>query len=123
VKISEFAEKSAVSADTVRYYERIGLLPRAGRNASGHRDYGADDLVWMAFLQRLRKTGMSIQNMVRYADLRAEGADTLSARRDMLLDHRKAVRAQLAELRGSLAALDRKIEIYDDMIIAEKEHT
>ncbi|MBU1289194.1 MAG: MerR family transcriptional regulator [Alphaproteobacteria bacterium] len=121
MKISDFAQKTGVSADTVRYYERIGLLPRAGRDASGHRDYGEGDLVWMAFLQRLRKTGMSIRDMTRYAVLRDEGDTTLQARRDMLTAHRKTVRDQLTELRHSLTALDQKIRIYDAMIIQEKD--
>ena len=119
VKISEFATRSDVSADTVRYYERIGLLPRVDRDGAGHRDYDADDLAWLAFLQRLRTTGMPIRDMLRYAGLRAEGAATLSARREILFEHRKSVRAQIAALRSDLTALDQKITTYDDMILSE----
>ncbi|MCB2101593.1 MAG: MerR family transcriptional regulator [Rhodobacterales bacterium] len=113
MKIGELAKRSGLSAHTIRYYERIGLLPRADRDGAGHRDYGADILVWVAFLDRLKTTGMPIREMLRYAALRAEGAGTEAARRDLLDRHRAKVRAHVAELQTCLAVLDTKIAGYD----------
>lgn len=112
MKIGELSARAGLSVDTIRYYERIGLLPRAGRDAGGRRDYDATILVWIAFLSRLRVTGMPIREMVRYAALRAEGPATEGARRALLEAHRDRVRLHLAELTTSLAALDAKIAAY-----------
>lgn len=73
MKIGELAKRAGLSAHTLRYYERIGLLPRADRDASGQRDYDASILVWIGFLERLKTTGMPIREMLRYAALREQG--------------------------------------------------
>lgn len=67
MKIGELSARAGLSVDTIRYYERIGLLPRAGRDGGGRRDYDETILAWIAFLARLRVTGMPIREMVRYA--------------------------------------------------------
>ena len=67
MKIGNLAKRTGLSAHTIRYYERIGLLPRADRDSSGQRDYGASILVWIEFLGRLKTTGMPIREMLRYA--------------------------------------------------------
>ena len=93
IKIGELAERSGLSAHTIRYYERIGLLPYADRTSSSHRDDDASILTWFAFLARLKTTGMPIREMVRYAALRENGAATEADRRAMLERHRERVRA------------------------------
>ncbi|WP_088342816.1 MULTISPECIES: MerR family transcriptional regulator [Rhodomicrobium] len=112
MKIGELAKRSGLSAHTIRYYERIGLLPYADRDSSSQRDYDASILIWIEFLGRLRTTGMPIRDMLRYAALRERGAGTEAERREMLERHRDRVRAHLAELEASLLVLDSKIAGY-----------
>jgi DNA-binding transcriptional MerR regulator len=112
MKIGELAHRTGLTAYTLRYYERIGLLPRAARDASGQRDYDASILNWIEFLGRLKTTGMPIRDMLRYAKLRAGGAASEDARRVLLEQHRAKVRAQVDELVACLDVLDTKIAGY-----------
>ena len=112
MKIGDLARRSGLSVHTIRYYERIGLLPRADRDASGHRDYDGSILIWIGFLDRLRTTGMPIREMRRYAALRAVGAGTGPERRALLEEHRERVRRHVAELTACLVVLDTKIDGY-----------
>jgi DNA-binding transcriptional MerR regulator len=112
MKIGDLAKHTGLSAHTLRYYERIGLLPRVARDASGQRDYDAQILVWIEFLGRLKTMGMPIRDMLRYAKLRARGAATTDARRVLLEQHRDKVRGHVAELLACLAVLDTKIAGY-----------
>jgi DNA-binding transcriptional MerR regulator len=122
MKIGELAKRSGLSAHTLRYYERIGLLPVADRAASGHRDYDAAILVWIEFLGRMKTTGMPIREMLRYAKLRAAGDATIDARRELLEAHREKVRAHAAELQACLAVLDTKIAGYAGASQVETKH-
>ena len=122
MKIGELARRSGLSAHTLRYYERIGLLPVADRAASGHRDYDAAILAWIEFLNRMKTTGMPIREMLRYAALRAEGDATIDARRELLEAHRELVRAHVAELQACLFVLDTKIAGYAGASQVETNH-
>ena len=115
ITIAEAAESSGLSAHTLRYYERIGLIHPVGRGANGHRRYGRDDLDWLALLKKLRATGMPIRQMVDYAELVREGSHTAGRRRQMLEAHRQAIRAQVAELNETADVLDHKIAMYREM--------
>ena len=110
--IAEMARQSGLSAHTLRYYERIGLIPPLARNRSGHRLYGPTDLTWIDFLDRLRRTGMPIRDMKRYATLRARGNSTLAERRELLEAHRKTVAAEIAALTANLKTIEDKIRTY-----------
>jgi DNA-binding transcriptional MerR regulator len=112
MKIGELARRSGLSAYTIRYYERIGLLPYADRNQSRQRDYDASILIWIEFLGRLKTTGMPIRDMLRYAALREHGVGTEAERREMLEQHRERVRTHLADLQACLLVLDTKIAGY-----------
>jgi len=112
MKISELAKRTGLSAHTIRYYERIGLLPFADRDAGGQRDYDETVLIWIGFLKRLKTTGMPVREMLQYAELRAQGDQTGPERRALLEQHRERVRAHLAELEDSLLVLDTKIDSY-----------
>ncbi|MFC4122697.1 MerR family transcriptional regulator [Nonomuraea zeae] len=110
--IQEAAQRSGLSAHTLRYYERIGLIHSVGRDGNGHRDYVEGDLQWLEFLTRLRTTGMPIADMCRYAELRRMGAHTADERRVMLELHRERVRSRIDELTQDLKVLDYKIDTY-----------
>jgi len=122
MKIGELAKRSGLSAHTIRYYERIGLLPYADRNASSHRDYGTSILAWIEFLDRLKTIGMPIRERLRYAALRERGVSTEAQRRDMLERHRDRVRAHVAELQDCLRVLDTKIAGYSGSKKRMKEY-
>jgi DNA-binding transcriptional MerR regulator len=110
--ISETAEASGVSAHTLRYYERAGLMRPVSRAGSGHRRYDDTDLAWIDFLTKLRSTGMPIRQMRRYAELVFAGEHTEPERLTMLEAHRDQVHAQLAETERCLARIDYKITLY-----------
>jgi len=112
MKIGDIAGQTGLTAHTIRYYERIGLLPFAPRDSTGQRVYDASILTWIEFLGRLKTTGMSIQEMLRYAGLRAQGAATEDARCKLLTEHRDQVRLKVAELQACLLVLDNKIAGY-----------
>jgi DNA-binding transcriptional MerR regulator len=122
VKIGELAKRSGLSAHTIRYYERIGLLPYADRDRSSQRDYDASIMVWIEFIGRLKTTGMPIREMLRYAALRERGTGTEAERRELLERHRERVRARLAELEDCLLVLDTKIADYAGTKKRMKEH-
>lgn len=109
--IAEVAQRSGVSAHTLRYYERVGLLS-VGRDAAGHRSYTSADFARVVFLYRLRMTGMPIRELQRYIGLVGDGEHTVSDRLQMLLSHRDAVCAQLADLTAALEAVEFKIAAY-----------
>jgi DNA-binding transcriptional MerR regulator len=110
--IAEVAERSGVTAHTLRYYERIGLLDPVGRDDGGRRRYGAGDLNRLEMLQKLRRTGMPLQRIAEYVELIRQGDGTEASRLDLLEDHRRQVAADLAVLEDCLAFLDRKIDLY-----------
>ena len=113
--IAEAAERSGLSAHTLRYYERIGLIHPVDRGTNGHRRYGRDDLEWLDLLIKLRTTGMPIRQMVEYAELVRQGPQTAARRRAMLERHRAEITARMAELEETAAVLDRKIAMYHEM--------
>ena len=115
ITIAQAAEHSGLSAHTLRYYERIGLIHPVGRGHNGHRHYGRHDLDWLALLTKLRTTDMPIRQMVEYAELVREGPHTAARRRAMLEAHREAIVTQMAQLEETAAVLDGKTEIYREM--------
>jgi DNA-binding transcriptional MerR regulator len=115
ITIAEAAKRSGLSAHTLRYYERIGLIHPVGRGHNGHRRYARDDMEWLEFLTKLRTTDMPIRQMVEYAELVREGPPTATRRRAMLETHREAIRQRIAQLEETAAVIERKIETYKQM--------
>ena len=112
--ISAAAEASGLSVDTLRYYEKEGLtLHRPGRSSSGQRRYTQENVAWLGTLVMLRRTGMPIRDVRRYADLVRTGSGNEAERLDLLKAHRERVEAQLAEVGAHLRAIDHKIGIYE----------
>ncbi|MFC5180862.1 MerR family transcriptional regulator [Actinomadura harenae] len=109
---SETAEKSGFSIDTLRYYEKIGLLDGIARNASGRRVFSDDDLNWLGMLRCLRETGMPIAEMLRYSELARGGAETFAERLALLQDHDRRVEDQIRLLRSQQKKIQWKISFY-----------
>jgi DNA-binding transcriptional MerR regulator len=112
--ISEVVAFTGLTAHTLRWYERIGLMPHIDRSHTGQRRYSNRDLDWLDLVGKLRLTGMPVADMVRYAELVREGEHTYAERFDLLEATRRDVLARIAELHDTLAVLDRKIAFYGD---------
>ncbi len=114
--IADASRATGVSAYTLRYYERAGLINGVDRADSGHRRYSDDDLAWIEVLQCLRRTGMPIQRIRRYADMVRAGDGNEAERLALLEEHRDAVKAELAQVQRHLAFIERKIAIYEEKL-------
>lgn len=112
----EAVERTGFSLDTLRYYERIGLLDSVGRNAGGQRVFTDDDLAWLSILRCLRDTGMPIARMLRYAELARGGDATFAERAELLEEHDRELELKIAALRGEQARIREKIMWYRDQL-------
>jgi DNA-binding transcriptional MerR regulator len=110
--ISEVADFTGLSAHTLRWYERIGLMPHVDRSHTGQRRFTNRDLDWLAFVGKLRLTGMPVADMVAYAEMVRAGAHTYPDRQALLESTRVDVVQRIAELQGTLTVLDGKIATY-----------
>jgi len=118
--IQEVSEATGLSAHTLRYYERIGLIHPIEREENSRRLYTEEDVGWIDFLLKLRATGMTIKEMQRYAELQRQGDVTLPQRVEMLKSLKAKVEAHMNELNEHLKLVCYKIEIYEQ-IVTEKE--
>ncbi len=116
LSIAEVAERTGLSRDTLRYYEKAGLINAIDRSSGGRRRYAAGDLAWLQFLLRLRATGMSIADMQRFAELRRGGDDTIADRLELLQTHRIGFERHVADLQNHLVALAHKINHYQSLL-------
>ncbi|WP_326552861.1 MerR family transcriptional regulator [Micromonospora sp. NBC_01813] len=112
VTVSEAAGRVGLSTHTLRWYEQVGLVAPVARDSAGRRRYTDADIGWLTLLTRLRRTGMPVRDMRRYAELARQGDDTLLDRVALFEQHRARVLAQIDELREDLAVLDFKIDAY-----------
>jgi len=110
----EAVERTGFSLDTLRYYERIGLLDSVGRDTGGRRVFTDDDLAWLGILRCLRGTGMPIARMLRYAELAREGDATNAQRAELLEEHDRDIEEKIAALREEQGRIREKIAWYRD---------
>ncbi|MHC5654323.1 MerR family transcriptional regulator [Stappia sp. ICDLI1TA098] len=111
--IGDLAQRTGLSVDTLRYYEKIGLIPAPLRDSGGRRIYDTAILGWLDFLDRLKATGLGMRDRLRYADLRTHpGVASVRERREMLERHREKVAADLDRLGETLKLLDDKVDLY-----------
>ncbi len=113
MKIAEVSQKYNISADTLRYYERIGLIVQVPRNKSGVRDYSQENLNRIEFIKCMRSAGLSIESLRVYFKLYSEGDSTIQERCDLLLEERKKLEKRMQEIQTSLDILNRKISLYE----------
>ena len=111
----EMSTETGISLDTLRYYERAGLMPGVERLPNGHRRYGQSDIEWIRIVQCLRTTGMPIRDIRRYTTLALDGDHTIEERLSLLRVHREEVIRQMDELKDNLDHLDGKIAWYESL--------
>jgi DNA-binding transcriptional MerR regulator len=122
MKIAQVSEQYAISADTLRYYERIGLIRPVNRIASGIRDYDEVDLRRVEFIKCMRSAGLPIEVLIDYVALVQQGDETIEARKEILIEQRAQLAAKMAEMQKTLDVLDHKIEVYEKAVLKrEKE--
>lgn len=117
--IKEFSSITGISAYTLRYYEKKGLL-QVKRSLNGRRNYSVNDVEWVTFLKRLKDTGMLLREIKKYSDLRYQGDETMEERMELLIHHRKSVLKEQKKWEECLENLDVKIEIYREQIEKKK---
>jgi len=114
--IGELAARSGRSVHAIRWYEAQGLIPGVVRDPGGRRRYSERHLDWLALMERVRRTGMSIADMREYTKLVKQGRATLRERQAMLAAHRERVKRTIAGWNEALALLEKKLDLYDDLI-------
>ena len=114
--IQDAAIETGVSRDTLRYYEKIGILPGIARSRNGHRRFSDYDMGWIKLVQCLRATGMPIEDLHTYAELMQQGDSTAAERLRLLQDHRRRIKTDMAELATALELVERKISGYDEVL-------
>ncbi|SEI79310.1 stress response transcriptional regulator NmlR [Streptococcus equinus] len=121
MNIKKVSEQTGVSADTIRYYERIGLLPRVRRNKSGIRDFSEQDIATLEFIRCFRRAGMSVESLIEYMNLVEQGEGTEEARMHLLQEQRDKLDARIDELLATRKRMDYKIKNYQNILL-EKEN-
>ena len=119
--IAEVSKKYELSADTLCYYERIGLVPPVPRNKSGIRDYDTESCQWVELMKCMRSAGVQIEALIEYVALFQQGDETIGARKALLIEQRDQLVERMAEMQRSLDRLNDKIERYDQGLMT-KEH-
>ena len=121
--IAEVAKKFGLTPDTLRYYERIGLLRNINRSPGGIRDYTDEDCRWVSYMKCMRAAGVSVETLIEYVRLFDQGAETIAARKKLLLEQREQIVARINEMNNTLAKLDWKLDGYEErMLKFEEEH-
>ena len=122
MKIAEVSKRYGLSPDTLRYYERVGLLPPVNRNGSGLRDYNELDVRRVEFIKCMRAAGLPIDVLSDYFGLVQRGDETIEARKEILIEQRALLAARMAEMQKTLDLLDYKISVYEDHVLnAERQ--
>lgn len=111
--IKEVSEKFDISQDTLRYYERVGMIPPVTRTASGIRDYQEKDLGWVELAKCMRSAGLPVEAMIEYVKLTQEGDFTIPARLQLLTEQRETLLEQKAKIDATLERLNYKIGRYE----------
>lgn len=119
--ISEVSKKYCISTDTLRYYERVGLLPNIKRTAGGIRDYSEDDCRWVEYIKCMRSAGISVDTLIEYVSLFHQGKSTIQARKELLIKQREQILSRINELNDVLARLDWKLDGYEERMLKFEE--
>jgi len=112
--ITEVSREFGLSADTLRYYERIGLIPPVPRTKGGVRNYDKESCRWIELMKCMRGAGVQIEALIAYVALFQQGESTFEARKQLLIEQRDQLIARMEEMRSSLERLNQKIERYEN---------
>ena len=121
MKIAEVSEHTGISSDTLRYYERIGLIWPVNRNTSGIRDYTDLDLRRVEFIKCMRSAGLPVEVLIEYVGLVQQGDKTIEARKEILREQRELLVARMREMQKTLDILDHKIEVYENALLKKEK--
>jgi DNA-binding transcriptional MerR regulator len=121
MKIAEVSEQYGLSIDTLRYYERVGLIPAVNRNGSGIRDYNELDLRRVEFIKCMRSAGLPVEVLIDYVALVHEGDKTIEARKEILVEQRKLLVERMNEMQKTLDILNHKIEVYEKAVLKKEK--
>ena len=116
--ISEVSKKYGLTQDTLRYYERIGLIPYINRTSSGIRDYTEEACKWIEFIKCMRLAGLPIETLIEYVALDQEGDSTITARKELLVEEREKLIERIKEMQKTLERLNHKISRYEEAELA-----
>ena len=121
MKIAEVSEHHGISPDTLRYYERIGLIPPVTRSESGIRDYGELDIRRVEFVKCMRSAGLPIEVLIEYVALVQQGDATIESRKEILVEQRALLVSRMQEMQKTLDILDHKIEVYGNAVLKKEQ--
>ena len=116
--IAEVSRAYGISADTLRYYERIGLIPPVPRTKGGVRNYGEESCGWIQLMKCMRAAGVQIEALIEYVDLFRQGDATIGVRKALLMEQRDQLVARMKEMQASLDLLNQKIDRYEQSIVS-----
>ena len=116
--ISEVSQKYGLPADTLRYYEKVGLIPPVNRKESGVRDYTETDCGWVEFIKCMRGAGLSIETLIEYVSLFRRGNRTLQKRKQLLIKERDALQQRVEQMQQTLNRVNHKVEVYEEKLVA-----
>ena len=121
MKIAEVSEQFGLSADTLRYYERVGLIPPVHRNEGGIRDYNELDLKRVDFIKCMRSAGLPIEVLIEYMALVEQVDETTEARKEILIEQRDLLVIRIAEMQKTLDLLNHKVEVYEKALLKKEK--
>jgi DNA-binding transcriptional MerR regulator len=121
MKIAEVSEQYGISSDTLRYYERIGLIQPVHRNESGIRDYNELDLRRVDFIKCMRRAGLPIEVLIEYVGLVQQGDKTIETRKEILIEQREQLAARMKEMQKTLDVLNHKIDVYENAVLKKEK--
>jgi DNA-binding transcriptional MerR regulator len=123
MKIAEVSQQYDIAVDTLRYYERVGLIPPVNRSENGVRDYNELDLRRVDFIKCMRSAGLPIEVLIDYVALVQRGDKTIGARKEILKEQRALLVTRMQEMQKTLDILDHKIEVYENTVLTKEKQT
>jgi DNA-binding transcriptional MerR regulator len=121
MKIAEVSEQYGLSSDTLRYYERVGLLPPVNRSKSGIRDYNELDLRRVDFIKCMRSAGLPVEVLTHYMELVQQGDETIEARKEIMVEQRDLLAARMEEMQKTLDRLNYKVDVYEKALLKKEQ--
>lgn len=119
--IAEVSKKYDLTQDTIRYYERIGLIPTIPRTQNGIRDFNEESCKWIEFIKCMRNAGMEIEILLEYVELFKQGKSTVKARKELLEEQREKLTQKQKNINATIERLDYKLKLYDEIISGKRK--